>query len=169
MVMASTDKSFVTKDMSPEEWRFTEKQEAWLEHVAKEMPVKSAATLERVVAIELPDFRLSYAYTEAYTIALANRVDLVMPMITSRDQWKDRRAEEARILWRLVNGAPPDVTFCAVALPTRSRALGCMPSKSITGVGMLVRESVALGPAEEAERQSAPFGCGGPHVGAPLN
>ena len=117
MVMASTDKSFVAKDMIPEEWRFTEKQEKeWLEHVAKEMPVKSAATLERVVAVELPDFPVSYAYTEAYTIALANRVDLVMPMITSRDQWKDRRAEEARILWRLVNGAPPDVTFCAVAL-----------------------------------------------------
>ena len=53
--MTSTCK-FVTKDMIPKEWRFTEEQDReWLTHVAKLMPGESAHTLMRIVAVELPD------------------------------------------------------------------------------------------------------------------
>ena len=109
--------NFVTKDMVPDVWRFSAEQEReWLEHVAEEMPGESAATLQRIVAIELPDIPLSWAYQEACTAASATRDDLVMPMITLREQWRHRRDEMRSIIRCLIEGSPPVVAICAVAV-----------------------------------------------------
>ena len=115
--MATAHPNFVTKDMVPDVWRFSAEQEReWLEHVAEEMPGESAATLQRIVAIELPDIPVAWAYQEAYKAASATRDDLVMPMITSREQWRDRRDEMTSIIRCLIEGSPPVVAICAVAV-----------------------------------------------------
>ena len=115
--MATAHPNFVTKDMVPDVWRFSAEQEReWLEHVAEDMPGESAATLQRIVAIELPDIPLRRAYHGAYKAASATRDDLVMPMITSREQWRDRRDEMTSIIRCLIEGSPPVVAICAVAV-----------------------------------------------------
>ena len=117
--MASTISSFVTKDMIPAVWYLTEEQEAeWLEHMAGRLPGGSAATLQRVVVIELPDFPIAYAYQEAYAAASAVREDLVMPIITSLEQWRGRREEMANIVRCLLGGIPP-VKYIPVCNPHR--------------------------------------------------
>ena len=108
---------FVTKDMVPDVWHFSAEQDReWLEHVAEEMPGESAATLQRIVAIELPDIPLSWAYQEACTAASATRDDLLIPMITSRKQGQDRCDEMRSIIRCLIEGSPPVVAICAVAV-----------------------------------------------------
>ena len=114
--MASTYK-FVTKDMIPKEWRFTEEQEKdWLRHVATEMPGETAETLQRMVAIELPDTHMAWAYQQAYMTASEQREDLVTPVITSREQWENRSEELTKVVKCLTEGTPPVVTLCAMVV-----------------------------------------------------
>ena len=113
--MATTFK-LVSNAMIPKEWRFTEEQERdWLTQVAAEMPGETASTLQRIVAIELPDFPVSYAYQQAYMDASEHRDDLVAPVITSREQWTNRLEEMKKVIKCLLEGNPPMV-FCAMAV-----------------------------------------------------
>lgn len=115
--MATTWPRFVTKDMIPEVWRFAEEQEnEWLVRVAGHMPGETPRSLQRIFAVELPGFPISYAYQEAYRAASVDRDDLVMPLITSREQWSDRPAAAAGVIRCLLEGIPPTVAFCAIAV-----------------------------------------------------
>ena len=54
-------KGLVTKDMIPDVWYLTEEQErTWLQHAATGLPGQTAESLQRIVAIELPDFPMAY-------------------------------------------------------------------------------------------------------------
>ena len=107
----------VTKDMVPSVWHLSEAQEAeWLAHVAGEFPDYAPDELCRAVVVELPDFPLAYAYQQAYAEAAASRSDLVMPIITSLEQWDDRREEMATVMRCLLEGAPPLAAIAAMAL-----------------------------------------------------
>ena len=107
--------SLVTKDMIPQEWRFTDEQEKeWEAHMATMMPNREE--VKRAVAIELPDFPVSHGYQEASCLASLERDDIVSTCITAMDQWKDRKVEMHRILQCLLTGSPPSIVFIAITV-----------------------------------------------------
>ena len=111
---------FATKDMIPGEWHLTPEQERqWLAHAAAGLTNETADTLQRMVAIELPDTFTAWAYQEAYVEAAKERDDLVAPVITSQEQWRDRVDELANVVRCLWEGEPPAVVFCALAVPKK--------------------------------------------------
>ena len=114
--MDSSYSSLVTMDMIPDVWHFNEEQERdWLEHVAKDMQGETATTLQRMLAIELPDIKGAWTYLERFRMASETRKNLVPPVITARDQWEGRQDELAKIVKCLVEGTPPVVAICAIA------------------------------------------------------
>ena len=119
--MDSSYSSLVTMDMIPDVWHFNEEQERdWLEHVAKDMPGETATTLQRMLAIELPDIKGAWTYLKRFEMASKTRKNLVPLVITARDQWKKRQDEMAKIVKCLVEGTPPVVAICAMAVPKQS-------------------------------------------------
>ena len=108
--------AFVMWDMIPAEWlRSPEREREWLASVAHLAPGDPGVPLIRLVCVELPDCALSWAYQDAYLAAAALRSDLVPPMISSREQWDDRKEQMVDVIWRLLNSCPPMVAVCAVA------------------------------------------------------
>ena len=107
---------FVTKDMIPGEWRLTPEQEReWLVDAAVSLN-ETADNLERIVAVELPDTFMAWAYQEAYVEAVKERSDLVAPVISSEEQWRDRADDLAKVVRCLWAREPPVVVFCAFAV-----------------------------------------------------
>ena len=110
---------FVTKDMVPKEWHLGPEQEKeWLAHAAVGL-AGATDSLQRMVAVELPDTFAAWAYQEAYARAAVERDDLVTPVITSREQWHGRTSELAKVVRCLWEGEPPAVVFCAIAVPKK--------------------------------------------------
>ena len=99
---------FVTWDMIPPVWIYTRAQErAWLEEIASYYPGKSPRSLERHVAIELPDCPLAWEYQEAFRAASQECGDLVPVLITDRSQWEGRNEQMVEVLGRLLARVPP--------------------------------------------------------------
>ena len=107
---------FVTTSMVPAALNLTSEQEnEWLIHAAGGLAGAKADTLQRIVAVELPDTHTAWAYLRAYQLAAKERDDLVVPIISSREQWDHRRDELARVVGCLKQRVPPVVVFCAIA------------------------------------------------------
>ena len=107
--------ALVTWDMIPPEWILTPEQEAiWIGHVIHRLPGETPQTVQRLVCFELPDCPLSYMYQRKYMAAAATREDLVPPMITSQEQWRDRPGKLVEIIACLLTGRPPAVSICAI-------------------------------------------------------
>ena len=120
--MASSSE-LVTWDMVPSVWLFSPEQErTWLREMAKLSP-EPAEELERRVCVELPDCPPAWRYHDEYLAALAHRDDLVPVLVSSREQWNDRREALCEVVWSLMHRRPPTMAFCAVAVP-RSSPLG---------------------------------------------
>ena len=99
---------FVTWDMIPPVWIYTREQErAWLEDIASYYPGKSPQSLERYVAIELPDCPPAWEYQSAFRMASRERDDLVPVIITDRGHWEDRKEQMIDVLGRLLAHVPP--------------------------------------------------------------
>ena len=106
---------FVTASMVHAALNITSEQEKeWLIHAAGGLAGAKADTLQRIVAVELPDTHTAWAYQRAYVEAAKERDDLVAPIITSQEQWRDRVDELTRVVRCLWEGVPPAVVFCAI-------------------------------------------------------
>ena len=106
---------FVTASMVPAALNITSEQEKeWLIHAAGGLAGAKADTLQCIVAVELPDTHTAWAYLRAYQLAVKERDDLVVPMISSREQWDDRGDDLTRVVWCLQQGLPPAVVFRAI-------------------------------------------------------
>ena len=107
----------VTKDLIPQVWYLSEEQEReWLAHAGGALPGYSPGELRRVFVIELPDCPMAYAYQQAYVTASARRDDLVMPVITPREQWHGRGDVLVEVLRCLIEGSPPLAAVAVIAL-----------------------------------------------------
>ena len=107
---------FVTKDMIPREWGLSPQQEKVFLQESAAIHKEPPDGLERMVAVELPDTFTAWAYQEAYVEAAKVRADLVPPVITSEDQWRDRPDELAKVVTCLWDREPPAVAFVAFAV-----------------------------------------------------
>ena len=108
---------FVTKDMIPREWLMTPDQEReWLTHVAPRLDGVDPDSLQRMVAVELPDVGLSWEYQRAYLEAAKQRDDLLAPMISSQEQWQGREHQALEVVRCLWQGTAPAVAFIAIAV-----------------------------------------------------
>ena len=105
---------FVTWDMIPPAWLYTEEQERiWLEHMAQQYPSEAPQapqTLVRHVAVELPDCPPAWEYNRAMVEASRTRNDLVPLVITHRSEWEDRKSQMVRVLGLLLARAAPLVS-----------------------------------------------------------
>ena len=107
---------FVTASMVPAAWNITsEQQKERLFHAAGGLAGAKADTSQCLVAVELPDTHTAWAYLRAYQLAAKERDDLVVPIISSREQWGNRVDELRRVVRCLKLGVPPAVVFCAIA------------------------------------------------------
>ena len=107
----------VTKDMIPPVWLLTPEQEQeWIVHVAPRLEGADPGSLRRMVVLELPDVGLAWEYRAAYVNAAKRRDDLVIPVITSQEQWHGREQQAMEVVRRLVQGDAPAIAFRAVAI-----------------------------------------------------
>ena len=107
---------FVTASMVPAAWNITsEQQKERLFHAAGGLAGAKADTSQCLVAVELPDTHTAWAYLRAYQLAAKERDDLVVPIISSREQWDHRQDELAMVVGCLKQRVPPAVVFCAIA------------------------------------------------------
>ena len=88
LLMASCPLSFVNMDMVLRAWIHTKEQEqVFLANAAKHLDGESAATLERIVAVELPDVPEVRFYQEMYKLVSRTRDDLVHPCPPRHHLW----------------------------------------------------------------------------------
>ena len=107
-VMAQQHGRFVTWDMIPPVWFYTREQErVWLREMAAYYPGMSPRSLERHVAIELPDCPPAREYQEAFRSASLVCDNLVPVLITDRGQWESRKEQMVEVLGRLLARVPP--------------------------------------------------------------
>ena len=104
---------FVTASMVPAAFTL-EREKERLFHAAGVLAGAKADTSQCIVVVELPDTFTAWAYVRAYRLAAQERDDLVVPMISSREQWDHRGDDLTRVVWCLQQGLPPAVVFCAI-------------------------------------------------------
>ena len=107
---------FVTSSMVPMCHDLTPQQEEAFLRASSEAHGVPPGSLQRMIAVELPDTHAAWEYQAAYVEAAKIRNDLVPPAITSREQWDDRPEELARVVACLWTREAPSVAFISFAV-----------------------------------------------------
>ena len=107
---------FVTSSMIPVSHDMTPQQEEAFLRASSEAHGVPPESLQRMVAVELPDTYAAWEYQAAYAEAAKARDDLVPPAITSREQWDGRLEELARVVACLWAREAPSVSFISFAV-----------------------------------------------------